>query len=443
MAVATVLERLGARMEQGIPSDQLEACSRQFQRLDRDHDGRHSRAEYIENGTYLTPEARRGIFMAADSDRDGSVTEAEYTLNRIITDEAKAIVQAMDDDRDGAVQRIEFIRHGAPKLSDPGLAEEVFAALDTSTDGAIRVPEYLRVWGRWARTGRHSPGERLAAAGRDLFDRVAHGFAENDGVKIHYVTLGKGTPIIMIHGFPDFWYTWREQMEPLSRSGYQAVAIDLRGYNRSDKPEGVDHYAMSLLVEDVAAVIRAIGKEKAIICGHDWGGAVAWTFAMTKPAQTEKLIVLNLPHPRGLARELATNPEQRKNSAYARQFQKKGAHKSLTAEGLAGWVKDPVARARYVEAFRRSDFEAMLNYYKKNYPREPYREPDGPVTKVTCPVLMIHGLEDKALLAPALNGSWEWLEKDLTLVTIPKAGHFVQQDAADLVTRAMQMWLGR
>ncbi|MEZ5330296.1 MAG: alpha/beta hydrolase [Verrucomicrobiales bacterium] len=280
----------------------------------------------------------------------------------------------------------------------------------------------------------------------DILGGVTHAYAGNAGVKIHYVTLGegdpKGPPVVMIHGFPDYWYTWRHQMADLSKD-YQVVAIDQRGYNKSDKPDGVDNYALELLVEDVAAVINALGKDKAIICGHDWGGMVAWQFAMTKPEMTEKLIILNLPHPRGLARELATSPEQQKNSAYARQFQKEGAHLALTAEALAGWVKDPEAKAHYVEAFKRSSFEAMLNYYKKNYPSEPYELPDGPVTDVLCPVLMIHGLDDTALLSPALNGTWDWLKKDLTLVTVPGADHFVQQDAADLVTRSIRMWLGR
>lgn len=276
----------------------------------------------------------------------------------------------------------------------------------------------------------------------DVFDQVTHGYADNDGVKIHYATLGKGEPIIMIHGFPDFWYTWRDQMAALS-TDYQVVAIDQRGYNLSDKPKGMDHYAVPFLVADVTAVIKAIGKEKAIICGHDWGGMVAWTFAMTHPEMTDRLIILNLPHPRGLARELATNPEQQKNSAYARRFQEEHAHEELTPEGLAFWVKDPKAKARYIEAFKQSDFEAMLHYYKKNYPREPYTLPTDPVVKVTCPVLMIHGLDDTALLSPALNGTWDWLEKDLTLVTIPGADHFVQQDASELVTQSMRMWLDR
>ena len=108
-----------------------------------------------------------------------------------------------------------------------------------------------------------------------------------------------------------------------------------------------------------------------------------------------------------------------------------------------GGRRDPAARERYVEAFERSDFEAMLNYYKANYPREPYTAPAKPPAPVKCPVLMIHGLDDKALLAPALNGTWEFLEKDLTLVTVPGAGHFVQQDASELVSRSIKMWLGR
>ena len=109
---------------------------------------------------------------------------------------------------------------------------------------------------------------------------------------------------------------------------------------------------------------------------------VAWQFAMGYPEKTEKLIILNLPHPRGLARELANNPEQQRNSQYARDFQQPGAHTQLTAEGLAAWVTDPDARGRYVEAFERSDFEVMLNYYKANYPREPYVEDTSPVVKV-------------------------------------------------------------
>ena len=272
--------------------------------------------------------------------------------------------------------------------------------------------------------------------------KVSHGYATNEGVRIHYAQLGQGPLMVMIHGFPDCWLTWRDQMEVLAKD-HTVVAIDQRGYNLSDRPKGVENYDLKKLVSDVEAVVGQFGKDKAIIVGHDWGGIVAWTFAMTKPEKTEKLIVLNLPHPRGLGRELATNPEQQKNSAYARRFQVDGAHTNLTAAGLTFWIKDPAAKSRYLEAFQRSDFEAMLNYYKRNYPREPYTQDSSPLVKVKCPVLLFHGLKDKALLSDALNGTWNWLEQDLTLVTIPEADHWVQQDASDLVTRTMVSWLKR
>jgi epoxide hydrolase 4 len=281
-----------------------------------------------------------------------------------------------------------------------------------------------------------------SAGAADIEDKVTHGYADSNGVKIHYAKLGTGPLIVMIHGFPDYWYTWRAQMEGLA-DRFTVVAIDQRGYNLSDKPAGVENYDVRLLVGDVLAVIKQLGQPKAIIVGHDWGGVVAWQLAINVPQAVDRLIILNLPHPRGLSRELAHNPEQQANSAYARRFQQEGAEKALTAEGLAGWVKDPAAHKKYVEAFGRSDFAAMLSYYKRNYPREPYTEDTSPVKKLQMPVLMFHGLKDTALLSPALNGTWDWIDKDLTITTVPEAGHFVQADAPDLVTRTMRAWLLR
>ena len=283
----------------------------------------------------------------------------------------------------------------------------------------------------------------VAGVARAADAKVSHHYADNDGVKIHYAKAGETGPlVVMIHGFPDFWYSWNEQIKAL-QSMHRVVAMDLRGYNRSDKPKGLDQYAMPRLVSDVAAVIRDAGEKKAVIVGHDWGGMVAWQFAMAKPEMTDRLVVLNLPHPKGLSRELANNPDQQRNSQYARNFQKPGAHEKLSAERLTRWVKGEAKRAKYIAAMMRSDFEAMLNYYKRNYPRPPYREDTSEPVRLKMPVLLIHGLDDRALLHGALNRTWEWLDGDLTLVTVPGAGHFVHHDKPEFINRTLKMWLLR
>lgn len=284
----------------------------------------------------------------------------------------------------------------------------------------------------------------------DLNEQTEHKYADNDGVKIHYVAHGpEDAPLVVfIHGFPDFWYSWRSQIEALSDT-YRVAALDLRGYNESDKPEGVDNYLMPLLVSDIASVIKSEGRENAVVVGHDWGGAIAWSIAMTQPEMVSHLVILNLPHPLGLARELQNNPQQRQNSQYAVNFQQENAASNLNAEGLAFWVTDEEAKPHYVEAFEKSDFEAMLNYYKANYPRfqdseTEMAEPFGAApTNVKCSVLMFHGLEDQALLPGALSGTWEWVDSDLTIVTIPGANHFVQQDAPEMINTTMKDWLDR
>ena len=280
----------------------------------------------------------------------------------------------------------------------------------------------------------------LALVGATHADELGEeGFVDSAGVKIHYVTSGKGPLVILLHGFPDYWYTWRKQMPELAKH-FQVVAIDLRGYNKSDQPAGVENYAMAKLVGDVDAVIKHFKQKKAVVVGHDWGGAIAWSYAMTHPDKTERLVILNLPHPKGLQRELATNPQQAKNSEYARVFQQPEAAKTLTPGLLSLWVKDAQDRKKYVEALQRSSIEGMLNYYKANYPKPPYKD-EQTFPPVKCSVLMFHGLDDPYLLPGALNDTWKWVEKDLTLITVPKAGHWVHHDASELVTKRMVCWL--
>jgi pimeloyl-ACP methyl ester carboxylesterase len=290
----------------------------------------------------------------------------------------------------------------------------------------------------------------LLGSSADTSNLGEDGFADSGGVKIHYVTKGAGPLVILIHGIPDFWYTWRNQIPTLARQ-FQVVAIDLRGYNLSDQPKGVDNYTIDKLVGDVDAILRHFKQDQATLVGHDAGGWISWRFAMAHPDKTDRLVIVNLPHPRCLERELANNPEQQKVSAYARQYQEDGrgllpdgSAVDLTPEMLADMVApvlsqgDEAAMKKYDEALMRLSIEGM-GFYQANYPRPPYQEQVYPPVK--CPVLMLHGLDDQWLSPSALNDSWRWLEKDLTLVTVPKAGHWVHHDAADLVTKRMVRWL--
>lgn len=287
-----------------------------------------------------------------------------------------------------------------------------------------------------------------ASAQADILDEVEHGYADNDGVKIHYATVGEGPLVVMIHGFPDYWYSWRHQMEGL-KNDFKVVAIDQRAYNLSDKPEGEENYNMRYLIADIAAVIHSLGEEKATIVGHDWGGIVSWQFAFALPEMVENLVILNLPHPNGLARELANNVEQQENSDYARVFiEGKSTDPDIffgnpmTVQTLSGWVSDPVAREKYIEAFGRSSFDGMIAYYKQNYPRVDSNSPPPALApRLNMPLLIFHGLKDTALHSDGLNNTWDWIDADTTIVTAPNSSHFVQQDAAELVTSTLKWWL--
>lgn len=286
------------------------------------------------------------------------------------------------------------------------------------------------------------------SANAELWNEVTHGYADNEGVKIHYATVGKGPLVVMIHGFPDFWYSWRHQMNGL-KEHFQVVAIDQRGYNKSDKPEGEENYNMRYLVKDVAAVIEHFGQSSATIVGHDWGGIVSWQFAFALPEMVDKLVILNLPHPNGMAREFANNPEQRSNTGYARKFIAGSSSDPniffggpMTAQTLSGWVNDPDARKHYVDAFSQSSFDGMLSYYKQNFPSgDANSATRPPAPRLSMPLLLFHGLKDKALHSDGLNNTWDWIDADTTIVTAPDASHFVQQDAADLVTDTLKWWL--
>ncbi len=274
---------------------------------------------------------------------------------------------------------------------------------------------------------------------------LEHRYVTHDDVRLHYVAAGAGPLVVLIHGFPDFWRTWTGLIEQL-RENYRVVALDCRGYNLSDQPEGIEHYTLELLAGDVAALIAAEGAESATIVGHDWGAAIAWRFALQYPRQTDGLVVLSVPHPVLFAQQLASNPRQQAASQYARDFQLPDSEQRLTAEGLAGWVKSPTERELYLEAFKRSSLSAMMNYYRANYPSRPPTESAAgnagrPSAQIDAPVLIIHGVQDTALMAEGHDGSWRHTAQDSTLLMIPSAGHFVQHDAPQLVLGTIRQWI--
>ncbi len=281
-----------------------------------------------------------------------------------------------------------------------------------------------------------------AAAADDLFDRVEHHDASSGDVKIHYVTAGEGPVILFVHGFPDFWYTWRHQMEGLS-DRFRCAAMDTRGYNLSDKPKGVDSYSLDLLQSDITAVIEDLGVERVVLVGHDWGGFIAWTYAMRYPERVDLLVIMNLFHPHPRVGEMSE--EERAGGAYRDEFRKPGAHERLNPEMLASIAAgpEPEVRGRYLEAYRRSDFEAMLAYY--HLTTRPLSGDNQRVLaakpNISMPVLQFHGLDDMAVHKDRLRDSWDWIAADYTLVTLPGVGHWVQRDAAELVTTTMRWWL--
>jgi epoxide hydrolase 4 len=274
--------------------------------------------------------------------------------------------------------------------------------------------------------------------GQEWIDGLEHKYVDNQGVKIHYVKAGKGPLVVFVHGFPDYWYSWRHQIQGLQDES-TVVALDTRGYNLSDKPQAEEQYDMALLVSDVLAVIKSEGASKATLVGHDWGGAICWSTAMAHPQIVEQLVIVNLPHMSCLVRELmAEDSKQHKASQYARTFQEKESHKFLNATILSSIVPTQTEQDRilYKEAFEKSSINGLMNYYRRNYPREPYQIPQVP--KIQMPVLQFHGLADKALLAPALNGTWEHLAKDWTLVTLPGVDHWAHVQQAEKVTQTMR-----
>ncbi|MFB2773372.1 alpha/beta fold hydrolase [Pelatocladus sp. BLCC-F211] len=277
-----------------------------------------------------------------------------------------------------------------------------------------------------------------------------HDYITTNGIKLHYVTQGEGALMLMLHGFPEFWYSWRHQIPEFAKY-FKVVAVDLRGYNDSDKPKEQSAYRMDEFIRDIKGLIEGLGYEKCVLVGHDWGGAIAWCFAYTYPEMVERLVVLNIPHPAKLAEGLRT-PAQLLKSSYMFLFQLPWLPEvliqswdyQLIENAFQGMAVDKNAFSKSdIEAYKnaaakRGSLTAMLNYYRNIFQDQMFNKSLG---ILEVPTLMIWGESDTALGKELTYGTEAYV-RDLQIKYIPNCSHWVQQERPELVNQYIQEYLG-
>ncbi|MDQ4123634.1 MAG: alpha/beta hydrolase [Acidobacteriota bacterium] len=275
-----------------------------------------------------------------------------------------------------------------------------------------------------------------------------HDYAQIGGVRLHYVTAGEGEKlVVLLHGFPEFWYSWRNQIPALSES-YTVVAPDFRGYNLSDKPANTSDYEMGKIVDDVLGLIRHFGREQAAIVGHDWGAALAWRLAQQHPESVSKLCAMQVP-PMSVWRKNQTF-RQLLASWYMFFFQLPALPELfLSANDYAALEKTlrkTVARRdvftdEVIEEYRKSWREtekltSQINYYRANVFKALFSK-QSTGTKIQVPTLFIYGEKDHAILPETVRGVSEAVEAPFSEFRIADAAHWVQQEAAEDVNEVL------
>jgi pimeloyl-ACP methyl ester carboxylesterase len=269
--------------------------------------------------------------------------------------------------------------------------------------------------------------------------KLAHRYAELGDVRLHYVEAGEGPLVLLLHGFPQFWYEWRHQIPVLVEAGFRVVAPDMRGYNLSDKPPGVRAYRVELLARDVERLILACGERTASVVGHDWGAIVAWIVAMLHPGRVGRLAILNVPHPARFLDGLLS-PRQLLRSSYVFFFQIPRIPEEVVRAGdfallRSALQKDPVRPEafatedieRYVEAMARPGaLSATLNYYRALL--QSHRETWTLLKRIEAPVLVIWGERDRFLSRRLAEPPLPWVPNLLRVERLPDASHWVAED---------------
>jgi pimeloyl-ACP methyl ester carboxylesterase len=272
------------------------------------------------------------------------------------------------------------------------------------------------------------------------------GYADLGDVTLHYVEAGDGPMVVLLHGFPEFWFGWRDQIAPLAAAGFRVVAPDLRGYNLSSKPEGYGAYSADKLADDVRGLIEKLGAKSAHLVGHDWGGTAAWTTAINHPDVIDRLVAISAAHPRALQKGLR-NPRQLLRSWYFFYFQLPGApERRLRRHNwrfLRRFVRDarpahtPEETERYVEAWSQPGaVKAMIDYY-----RAAVRGKPGESRPISAPTLLIWGERDR-YLGPGVRQPDPADVPGLDRVEqLPGASHWVHHDEAERVTKLIADFL--
>jgi len=265
-----------------------------------------------------------------------------------------------------------------------------------------------------------------------------------NGIRLHYVEAGTGPAVVLLHGFPEFWYSWRHQIPALAEAGFRVIALDLRGYNESEKPLGRRPYGIETLTDDVLGIIRAECGGRCAVVGHDWGGAIAWHLAMHHPKAVEKLVVLNAPHPYCFFRELKTLAQLRK-SWYMLFFQLPRLPELLLRAGDFAWLShvlrtDPVRPDAFTEAdiacykqalAQPGAMTAAINYYRALFRRNPFAL-RRQIRPIGAPTLLIWGERDRYLGLDLVKGLEPWVP-NIRVERITEASHWVQMDAPERV----------
>lgn len=274
---------------------------------------------------------------------------------------------------------------------------------------------------------------------------VKHEYIEVNGVKLHIAKQGNGKKlVVLLHGWPEFWYTWRYQI-PVLAEKYTVVAPDLRGFNLSEKPRGVSNYKTDTIATDIAELIKKLGFKKAYIVGHDWGGAVAWTFATMFPELTDKLVVCNCPHPKIMLKSLTSSPMQVLRSWYIFMHQipllpemmYQMALPLFFKQIIRGWMynkenfTDEDLNA-FVAAYRQKGaLTSSINYYRAMLQTKPNLKIFN--KKIQAPTLLIWGEGDKALGKELTYGTEAFIEGSYELKFLPKCSHWTQNDCPNEV----------